>query len=104
MKIIKKTNGLIVIVDPNGAYASRSFQSATIDLKSDNATFEIWTAGKLVYSFQFADVTFTEIEGSSQVATTTVAALLSTLQTSFFFELSGGSSVGNDLFLFQNFN
>ena len=62
MQIIKKTTGLAVIVNPKGAYASRSFQNATVDLRSDNSTFEIWTAGKLVYSFQFADVDFTQIK------------------------------------------
>lgn len=94
MNIIKKSNGLVVIVNPSGGYASRSFTNATIDLKRDNETFEIWTSGKLVFSFKFSDVVSTQIEPAAPVAVTTVAALLALLQTSFFFESSvgGGAS------------
>jgi hypothetical protein len=50
-------------------------------------------------------VTRLQVEPAAEVAFAGNAqALITELSTSFFFELSGGCSVGNDLFLFQNFN
>lgn len=109
MRIVKQTTGLITITDPSGTYASISFSNATVRLKADNTTFEVWEFGRLAYSFQFADVQSTQILPAAAVVPTSVSGLLSTLQTSFFFELassggSGGSGVGDKLFLYQNFN
>lgn len=92
LDIIKKESGNVLLegLDNNPRYeflqAGQHFR-----LGRDNDTIEILEKGLVVTSFKYSEVVNTQIEPAAAAPKpSTIKAFLDLLDTSFFFELSGG--------------
>jgi len=105
-KIERNAAGNILFKDVNDNIIS-STSAAGLTVYANGADFiRIQNQGIEYFVIEVALLTRLQIDPAPETAFSgTAQDLIAELSANFFFELSGGSSnVGNDLFLFQNFN